>query len=291
MDLVTEVERIPVLGETILGNSFTTTPGGKGANQAIACARLGADVYFFAAVGDDAYGQQHLSNLGKNNVHTTYIETIKGVSSGVASITIEGGDNSIIVVPGANSYVTADMIERNKEVFKDFDVILASLEVPLAPIQTAINIAADYDIPFVLNPAPATELPKDMLEKVTVITPNEYELPMIMGLLPNLKEHDQYMKEYPGPIVMTKGSHGAFVKTISSEDIKHIPSYQVDVIDTTGAGDAFNAGLTYMLSLGKSMEEATKFAVAVGALTVTKLGAQSGLPTMEECIDFMKDNS
>ncbi|WP_156290964.1 ribokinase [Oceanobacillus salinisoli] len=280
MDLVTGVSRIPSLGETIIGDSFTTNPGGKGANQAVACSRLGAEVTIYGCVGNDDYGKRLMQNLERENVSTSSIQVIDNVPTGIASITIKVGDNSIIVVPGANSYLTPEFIRSQESSLKKADVILASLEIPISAVTMAAEIAHNYEIPFILNPAPAIKLPQDLQKKTTLITPNEHELPILLGK-ENYKNSEELIFDYEGPIVMTKGSHGAFYKGKDSK-ITHVPSHNVTTVDSTGAGDAFNAGIAFMLGKRESLKSTVEFAVVVGALAVTKLGAQEGMPTIEE---------
>lgn len=284
MDLVTEVSRIPHLGETILGTRFSSTPGGKGANQAVACARLGANVTMIGCIGDDEMGRQLVNNLKKERVNTDYIEVIQNVSSGIASITVQEGDNSIIVVPGANHCLTPHIIRRLESVIKKVDLILLSLEIPLETVETAVEIAHQNGIQVILNPAPAVQLPHALVEKVTVLTPNEHELAIVFGK-DSSKDFRDLMASSPGRIVLTKGSEGAYYNT-EDHKLVHVPSYRVEVVDTTGAGDAFNAGIALMLGQGKSISEATKYAVKIGAISVTKFGAQSGSPTKQEVEKF-----
>lgn len=290
MDLVTEAPRLPHLGETVLGTRFTTVPGGKGANQAVACARLGPDVIMIGCVGNDAFGKQATDNLYEQNVITDYVETVSGVSTGIASISIEDGENSIVVVPGANYHLTPDKIKFLEPVIKEADLVLLQLEIPVDTVQITVNLAAKHDVPVILNPAPAINLPQKMLEKVSVLTPNEHELAIVLGHNPEVADFQELMNRHPGTIVMTKGSEGAYY-TQDDRSIGHIPSYNVEAVDTTGAGDSFNAGLAVMLSKGHHLRDAVRYAAAVGALSVTKFGAQGGMPTKKEVEAFIRQQS
>lgn len=288
MDLVTKTAVFPNKGETILGEDFFTSFGGKGANQAIASARLGADVKMFGCVGADDHGSRLLENLKTNGVRTDFVTIIPDVPSGVAAITISEDDNSIIVVPGANSEMKPELIEKYRDALVESDVILASIEIPLDTIRITADIANQHNIPFILNPAPAVRLSDDLLKKCTLITPNEHELAVSLGKENEDIHYENLIKAYHGQIVVTRGSAGATLKD-STGRLKHIPGHKVQVVDTTGAGDAFNGAVAYMLAMGKDLEEAIKFAMAVGALSVTKQGAQNGLPYLAECELFIRN--
>lgn len=285
MDLVAKTKNLPKAGETVLGENFSTVPGGKGNNQAIACARLGADVTMIGSVGDDTYGQELIRNLNKENVDTNHILIQSGVSTGIASIIISDEDNQIVVTPGANSYLTPQRILEKADVIKRSDIILLQLEIPLETVEKTINIAKFYQIPVILNPAPALDLPESIIDRVTILTPNEHELTQLF----KGSNINEILKTHPEKIVMTKGKDGAYFAN-NNRNISHIPSYQVEVVDTTGAGDAFNGALAYQLSQGKNLNEATQFAVAAGALAVTKFGAQGGLPSIEEVTNMIESN-
>lgn len=286
MDLVTETKTFPKKGETVLGENFFTSFGGKGANQAIASARLGAEVKMFGCVGKDDYGDKLLQNLEKNQVNTDNVSIIEGAPSGVASITISEKDNSIIFVPGANSYMTPDLLQNNKDALIKSDVILASLEIPLETVMKASEIATEHNIPFILNPAPAMRLPDYLLDRCTLLTPNEHELAASLGKENEQADLEDLLNGYKGQIVVTRGDSGAILKS-SQGDLEYIPSYKVDVVDTTGAGDAFNGAVAFMLAKGEEIRKAVSFAMAVGAISVTKHGAQNGLPFLEECKKFI----
>lgn len=288
MDFVVTTPRVPLPGETVLGTRFSTIPGGKGNNQAIACARLGAEVTFIGCVGDDTFGHQLINNLNNENIHTQHIEFLPHVNTGVATIIVGGGENKIVVVPGANNYLTPNKVEKKADIIKYADIVLLQLEIPLETVIRTVEIAAAHEVPVILNPAPSTELPEGLFEKVSVFTPNEHELSGMFGNS-NIRSRNpqQLMKLFPEKIIMTRGNKGAYF-TDKKGHVVHVPSFPVDVVDTTGAGDSFNAGLAVMLSQGKSLFEATKFAVAVGALSVTKFGAQGGMPTYNEVVQFIK---
>lgn len=287
MDLVTETPRVPAIGETVLGTGFSTLPGGKGANQAVACARLGAHVTMVGCVGNDGFGAELVQRLQEENVNVDYVEPITHTATGIASIVVENGDNSIIVVPGANHAVTPEKVRQAEAAIKQADVVLLQLEIPLAAVAEAIQIAGKYGVPVVLNPAPATALPAELLAGVAVVTPNEYELAMMLGRTPEqADDFREMMQVYSGSIMMTKGGDGAYYKQKGS-NVVHQPGFQVNVVDTTGAGDTCNAALAVMMGRGADMDEAIRYAVAASALSVTKFGAQGGMPTQEEVEQFL----
>lgn len=287
MDLVTETPRVPAIGETVLGTGFSTLPGGKGANQAVACARLGAQVTMVGCVGDDGFGAELVQRLQEENVNVDYVEPITHASTGIASIVVENGDNSIIVVPGANHAVTPEKVQQAEEAIKQADVVLLQLEIPLPAVAEAVRIAGKYDVPVVLNPAPALALPAELLAGVAVITPNEYELAIMLNRNPEQTEDFHgLLQMYSGVIMMTKGGDGAYYKQ-QDGSVVHQPGFQVNVVDTTGAGDTCNAALAVMIGRGADMAAAVRYAVAASALSVTKFGAQGGMPTEQEVEQFL----
>jgi len=281
MDLVTQTNIVPKVGETVLGTSFFTIPGGKGANQAVAATRLGGDVTMLGCVGDDAFGQELKQNLSKQGVTTNYIKTVQNTSSGIASITLSEGDNSIIVVPGANHKLTPDMVRENEEIIADADIILLQLEIPLESVKVAIELASKHNVPVVLNPAPIQSLPKELLLQATYITPNEHEQESLLLKGELTEEETEQVKQ---KCIVTQGSQGVLIYQ-KKEEI--IPGYKVKAVDSTGAGDTFNGALAVSLSNGNTLKEACQFANAAAALSVTKLGAQSGMPSLEEVEKFM----
>lgn len=288
MDLVTVTSTVPTQGETVTGQSFATMYGGKGANQAVACARLQADVSFIGCVGNDTFGTMMLDNLTREGIHTEAVEVLHDVSSGTASIIVKDGDNRIIVVPGANALVTPERVRKYADVIRQSDIIVLQLEIPLPSVRAAIEIAAEAHVPVILNPAPALELDEQLLSLVTVITPNEHELAELLGMSSqgNTFDWQSALQTMPGKIVLTKGAEGAYWSDANGE-LHHCPSHHVDVVDTTGAGDTFNGALAVMLAEGRTMEQAIRFATAAGALSVTVLGAQGGMPTREQLMDWM----
>jgi ribokinase len=282
MDLVTKTSRVPKIGETLIGEAFFTIPGGKGANQAVAATRLGADVTLIGCVGEDAFGNQLTEGLTKEGVITSCVKPVTHTATGTASITLSNGDNSIIVVPGANFAVTPEYVQSYGQVIAESDILLLQLEIPLESVIEAVNIAKKHHVKVILNPAPIQTLPKDLLEQIDYLTPNEHEQELLLSS-PELTEEE--LNSVKAKCIVTKGSKGVVLYQDGVE--KEIPSFKVDVVDTTGAGDSFNGALALSLSEGMSLEEACQFANAVGALSVTKLGAQGGMPTKAEVEEFL----
>ncbi|MDN4608934.1 ribokinase [Sporosarcina highlanderae] len=285
MDLVTSTSRIPKVGETLLGDSFHTIPGGKGANQAVAAARLGADVTMIGAVGDDSFGEMLVSNLTNQGINTENIIRVQDCCTGIASITISDRDNSIIVVPGANSHVTPDMIEKNEDKIKNSDILLLQLEIPLESVIRAVELAKKHNTLTILNPAPVMELPMELLGMVDYLTPNEHEQMLLFASTDGTEKELEKLKE---KCIVTKGSKGVILYS-NGNDVK-IPSIPVEAVDTTGAGDSFNGALAFSLCEGMKIEDACRFANVVGAISVTKLGAQNGMPTKKEVEEFLEAN-
>ncbi|MDQ0231469.1 ribokinase [Metabacillus malikii] len=283
MDLITKTTTIPKIGETVLGQSFHTIPGGKGANQAVAAARLGADITLIGCVGNDEFGKTLKEHLLNEHINTTYINSVEDTSTGIASITVANGDNSIIVAPGANYQLTVSHVRSLEHVIANSDMILLQLEIPLETVEEAVRLSAKHQVPVILNPAPIQKLSRNLLTQVNYITPNEHEQHELLSLL-NSDELEQIRQK----CIVTKGASGVAIHQNGAEQL--IPSYKVDVVDTTGAGDTFNGALAVALSSGKSLNEACHFANAAASLSVTKLGAQSGMPTLDEVQQFMGDS-
>ena len=278
MDQTVLAERIPLKGETIKGSDLQYIPGGKGANQAVAMARLGAKVTMFGCVGNDENGRSLLANLEKNNVKTDNIKIVDGKPTGIAIITLGEDDNTIVVVSGANSCTDIAYIESIKdELFKN-DMVVLQHEIPLDAVHYAVELCNEKDIPVVLNPAPAADVPKDIVEKVTYLTPNEHEASIIFGK--DISE-EELLKKYPEKLIITKGSKGVST-CLKSGEILNIPCIKSSIVDTTGAGDTFNGAFAVRISCGDNMNDALIYANTAAGLSVEKMGAQGGMPTAEE---------
>ncbi len=290
MDLVVRSPRIPVPGETILGGDFLMVPGGKGANQAVAVAKLGVHCVFVARLGDDVFGRKSLENFQKENVDTRYVMLTPGTPSGVALITVdEAGNNAIVVAPGANARLTAEDIDRAQSEIRSAGAVVTQLEIPLATVQCVAELTHRAGVPFVLNPAPAQKLAPALLALVTVLTPNETEAQILTGVKVVDPESasqaaDRLLDMGVKAAIVTLGSKGFLLA--EGDHREHIPAEKVNVVDTTAAGDAFTGSLAVGVAQGQSLREAALFANRAAALCVTKMGAQPSMPTMKEVCAF-----
>lgn len=289
MDLVVQSSRLPESGETVMGEKLKYLPGGKGANQALAASRLGAEVTMIGAVGDDPYGDKLIEMLEEDNINTNCIKRVQGESSGVAIIFLDGKDNRIIVIQGANAHCKKEDIDANRTIIMNSDIVLIQLEIPLETAHYAVELAKQFNKTVILNPAPAQKLPDELLPQIDIITPNETELntlAMEKSDKTSLEQHmDNLLKKGVKHVVTTVGGKGAVYKTLY-QDLETHPGYQVPVVDTTGAGDSFNGGLAVALGKGQSMSDALTFANKVAALSVGKFGAQSSMPLLDEVLEF-----
>lgn len=291
MDLVVQASRLPLGGETIMGTAFHEIPGGKGANQAVAMARLGASVKMIGKVGQDGFGSSLLSTLKVDGVDTIAIESVAGQSTGVALITLQdSGENSIIVVPGANGEVRPSDIDQNRKMIQEASLLVTQLEVPIETVSHALKTAKAGGAITILNPAPAQALSQEILSHVDLLTPNETELALISQMpvtdMASIKKAAQALIDQGvKALVVTLGSEGSLYLNDKGESL-HQKAFEVKALDTTAAGDSFTAGLAVCMSQGKPMAEALEFASKVGALTVQTLGAQSSLPFLEAVESF-----
>lgn len=278
MDLVAVSKKRPKAGETVIGEAFHTIPGGKGANQAVAAARLGANVAMVGAVGNDNYGTVVRKNLENERVFIDYVVPVTDATTGIAHIVLAEEDNSIVVVQGANALVNEPVVDQSKDLLIKADMVVLQLEIPLETVKYVLAICEEHNIPVMLNPAPAQVLSEDILEKATYITPNEHECRIVLDDFTSPIE--ELLAKYPNKLLMTEGSNG--VRFHNGTEIVHVPSIAVDVVDTTGAGDTFNGALAVALSEGETLQKAIRFANIAGGLSVTKLGAQGGMPTRDK---------
>ena len=275
MDMTVTAERIPLKGETLRGDSLSYIPGGKGANQAVAMAKLGADVEMFGCVGDDENGRKLIANMNLVGVKTDHIQVLKDVPTGIAMITVGDNDNTIVVVPGANGKVDGNYVDSIKEELKSFDMVVLQHEIPLETVHYLVNFCAENKIPVVLNPAPAAEVPMDIIEKVTYVTPNEHEAVLIFG---NDLSTEELLKKYPEKLVITQGSRGVST-CLKSGEILTVPARPAKVVDTTGAGDTLNGAFSVKIAGGADMKTALTYANTAASLSTEKFGAQTGMPT------------
>ncbi len=295
-DLVANVARSPLPGETIQGESFAVHCGGKGSNQASAAGRLGAEVAMLGCVGDDAYGRMLLENLRSSGVDVSRVSLLESIATGTALITVEKtAENRIIIVPGANACLGETEISEWGSTFSAETILLVQLETPLSTVAKALEVAKEARSRTVLDPAPARRLEKKLLAKVDYLTPNESELATLcdcdLGPGAPLEKIENAAKSLVnrsvGAVVVKLGSNGALF--VSENDIQHVPGYQVVALDTTAAGDCFNGAFATRLLEGFSEILAIRFACAAAALSVTKAGAQSSLPSREEVEAFINE--
>ena len=289
MDLVVNVDEMPKKGQTLIGSNFKEVPGGKGANQSVAASRLGANVCMVGKVGSDGFGQNLLNQLKNNNVDTKYIQIEEG-ASGVALITVDkNAENAIVVSPGANFKLAQKDIDNCIDAIKESNVVVIQLETPIDTIKYALEKSKELDKFTILNPAPAVKLGDDIIKNVDLLTPNETELEILSGVSINneddiLKAAQVMLEKGVKKLIVTLGSKGSLY--IDKENKIFKKSYKVDAIDTTAAGDSYTGAIAVSLSQGKNVEDAIDFASRVGALCVTKEGAQTSLPTIEEVLNY-----
>jgi ribokinase len=292
MDLVTYVTRLPQIGETIIGQDFKQIPGGKGANQTDAIAKLRVPVRMLGGVGADAMGETLLTSLRQDGVDISQIEQFEDCSTGIATITVDGvGNNCIVVTPGANYRFLAENVQRMKTVIDASDIVVTQLEIPVETVRYSLELAKKLGKTTILNPAPACALDDALLSRVDLLIPNETELEFLSGdplhteadiVAAARRLIDRGVKE----VIVTLGEKGCIY--VNFEGSRSFKAYQVDVVDTTAAGDSFIGGLAVALSEGKGIEAAISFAMAVAALAVTKKGAQSSLPYRDEVEEFLR---
>ncbi|HEX7815823.1 ribokinase [Dyella sp.] len=283
MDLVTLAARFAGPGETLLGERFVTLQGGKGANQAVAAARLGAQVMMVGAVGDDAFGPQLHDGLAREGIVLDHLHRIDDCGSGTASITVAGGENQIVIVPAANARLTPAHVEKAADAIRQADVVLVQLESPLETVEATLRLGHRLGTPVILNPAPAQSLPVEWLKLARFVTPNQHELSILLGADAH-EDPRQMMQHAPCPVVMTRGAEGAWFR--DGDELHEQAGFRVDVIDSTGAGDTFNAALAVFLQ--QDLATAVRKACAAGALSVTRLGARGGMPGMAELDAFLE---
>ncbi len=281
-DMVIKCEHLPAPGETILGGNFFMNAGGKGANQAVAAARLNGDVTFIAKVGNDVFGKQAIDLFKNENINVDYVFTDGKNPSGVALINVDAkGENCIAVAQGANGNLLVNDLINLSSVLEKADIILVQLEIPIETIEYVAAIAKQNNKTFIVNPAPACKLSDELLSKISIITPNEKEAEMLTGILINnidsAKLAAKFLASKGIPIVIiTLGAEGALL--YQNDEFNVIPSHKVNAIDTTAAGDVFNGALAVSISEKNNLIDAVKFANYAAAVSVTRLGAQGSAP-------------
>jgi len=284
--MVVKSERLPVPGETVLGNSFMMNPGGKGANQAVASSRLGGNVTFITKTGNDLFGRQSIELFTEENINTNYVFSDPNHPSGVALIMVDSlGENCIVVASGANMSLSPHDIEKSKNAFEQADILLMQLEIPMQTVEYAAKIAFEKGIKVILNPAPAAFLSNDLFKCLYVIVPNKTEAEVLSGI--NVSDIDSAKRAADiiaskgvNIVVITLGSKGALIK--DGNEYNYVEAEKVEAVDTTAAGDTFCGALSVALSEGLSIVEAVKLANKASAITVTREGAQNSIPYRNE---------
>ncbi|PKK97388.1 MAG: ribokinase [Tenericutes bacterium HGW-Tenericutes-3] len=285
MDLFFEINKMPALGETIEGQAFHFLQGGKGANQAIAAAKLGNQVAMIGCVGSSVFGTVALKNFEKYGVNHTHVRRVEDYT-GVALVTIQKKkirDNSIISVPGANRKITKEMIDKAKPIIKTAKAVLLQLETPMEVVEYVIDLCYKYGVPVILNPSPYQSLREDIMSKVTFMIPNEIE---IRQMFPN-HSIELSCAQYPNKLIVTRGSMGAVYH--NRTEFKIIDGIKVTPVDTTGAGDAFLAAFVTEYIKTKDIEASVTFANICAGLSITKIGAQESSPSLDDVSKYLKD--
>jgi ribokinase len=291
MDFTAQAERLPRLGETVMGTGFLMVPGGKGNNQAITCARLDAAVTMVGCVGADAFGDAVLKNCADEGVDISAITSLPDSGTGIAHITVDAaGDNAITIVPAANSRLTPEMVYEAESKFAGAKVVLVQLEIPLPTARAALEVGKRVGAVTILNPAPATPVPTETLRLVDLCAPNETEASSLVGAdvdsLEGIKEAARaLLRAGPRKVVITLGERGAFYTDGKSE--KLVPAFPVEAVDTVAAGDAFCGGLATALAGGAPIGDALEYASAAGAVAVTRPGATPSLPSARDVGDLL----
>lgn len=294
MDFVIEVDKMPLPGQTVLGKRFSLSPGGKGANQAFAAGKLGANVSILGAVGNDEYGRKLLQNLNSVNVNVDNVITTDDANTGCAFINVDDtGENNIVVVGGANRLITKEIIDENINLITESDIIIVQLEIPLDVVGYAVKLAKENNKFVILDPAPAvSDLSDDLLSNIDIIKPNETEIQILSGIEIKSNEDivtaariliDKGVKN----VIVTLGKDGSVL--IDKNHVKYFSALDVETIDTTAAGDSFTAALAKALLEDKNLDDAISYAHIVSSIVVTKKGAQSSIPSQIEINEFINN--
>jgi ribokinase len=294
MDIVARVDRVPAPGENVRGSDLRTIPGGKGANQAVACARLGAETTFLGRVGDDAFGQRLSQGLAEAGVRTDTVRTVTGCASGIALILIDAaGQNTIVVTAGANERLVPQDIDAARPILQAADAVVLQLEIPPETVARTIRLSREVGTPTILDAGPPRGLADAAVFECDILSPNEAEAAALLGRTPGEMTPDALAAELaargPKAVVIKAGGHGAVVA--QGGRLVRIPAFKIRPVDTTAAGDAFTAALAIEFVKGTDLAEAARVANAAGALACLRLGAQPSMPTADEVAEFLSRQS
>ncbi|ARK22354.1 MULTISPECIES: ribokinase [Sporosarcina] len=276
MDVIAQADKFPLQGETVRGKGFQTAPGGKGANQAVACARLGQQVQLIGTTGTDSFAEMIVDNLQEQGVDTSYIKKVEG-PSGVAVILLTEGDNRIISIPGANHALTPERIEELKPVIRASDFVMMQLELPTDTVWYVLKLCKELQVPVMMDPAPSSSFQLEYMSYVRYLTPNETECAQLFGT-----SIEETVTNYPNQLLVTLGKDGVCYH--DGERVISVPGVPAKVVDTTGAGDTFNGALANRIVQGSDLQSAIQFANVAASLSVGKFGAQGGMPTTQEVL-------
>lgn len=290
MDMVLTTERLPLIGETIHGEHIHYMMGGKGANQAVAASRMGIQTSLIGCVGHDTFGEKVLKHLSEENLDVSSVKKEEGIFTGIATVFKVSGDNAIVVIPGANDCCDKRVVDEHIDVIKQADVLLTQLEIPMETVEYALRKAKEFGIQTILNPAPYKELPTELFEYVDYLTPNETEFESMNGKkIESSEDFEMEMLQWSNKskvnLIVTRGSRGS--SYIEDGEVHTVPCIKVDVVDTTGAGDTFNGILAYAIAEKMKLREAVTMAGIGASLSITALGAQTGMPSIEKLKQYL----
>lgn len=283
-DYFVEADELPKTGQTIIGNNFFRALGGKGANQAVAASRLGAQVSFFGSVGKDDNGYFAKDTFIQENIVTSFLQFENNAHTGAAFVEISNSENRIIVIPGANSYTNKQYVENYLEQILNHDIFIFQLEIPMETIDYLIPILYKHEKIIIVNPAPAQLIKKDIIDKITYLTPNEYEYQEVLNQ--PVSSMEDVLIKFPNKLMITCGQDG--VKFFDGNRIVHVPAHIVKAVDTTGAGDTFCGAFAVAIANGKELSECIRFGNIAAALSVKKKGAQAGMPYIKDIDQIIK---
>lgn len=287
-DLVINTDILPKVGETIVGKDFMIAYGGKGSNEAVACARLGESVNLLSCVGGDMFSKNNIAHLQEEGVHITAVKQLKSQMGGIASIVVSNKNNQIIVIPGSNSKINAEYIKKYTSRLKECSIVGTQFEIPIETVLETSRVCKDNNIVFVLNPSPTKDYPIEIFNNATFVIVNELEIADIKGYNKN-KPYD-LLSKFPNKLILTKGKDGCYFN--NGKETINIPAIKnIDIVDTTGAGDTFLGAFMVGINNNMTINNALLFANICAGLKTTKLGAQTGMPTLKEVKQYIKNNN